>query len=1394
MKIEKKLFVAIVMIVGLLVVGNSVSWLHPLFAQEKQTVTTFESSSMLSSPIEETLKATSETTETSGNIIEGSENSDNLTNEDEKSLQTDNAIQPLNIGVQADEVVAEVTNWAELVKAFGTVTVDRIVVKNDFAIPTDLREGFASTAEANTYIGRDYSTSSGGATYPRMQPAGIARKLVVDLNGSTIDFGGVCIIFRDANITGAGSRGNWDITWQNGTIYHGNFYGFTTLNDLSNNIQQNCKITYKDLTNIGNQMIHSPYTDVEIQGQVSTKQESPFTSGLRTDADGNVISWENNATNQYNMLITNLHVAEDAVFEMSTLQAGNVRLENNGSLTMGKNSKMEIVASQVGGADEYQGVALDLQGSIIMDEGAKLDIVPRKNDSAITLRNSGNTVQIGKDAVLSVRSDGHTSNGDGTTTNIIRLQTGAKLTVDEGGTLDVQAVNMANSSSNIIYVNGTGTFEVKKKGIFNVVSDSTNNSQSLLYFSNNSSTFRFADAQRVNLQRTGTIGSGSNGLINIGGNGGILGVDIQKVSRWNQGNLTDTPTKVWTPMYGMEISYNSLVSTVKKATSLTVDAANTFKSEFKTDSTQRVLFEYIPDVNVSINSVATDNVNDDSSYVIRGNTNPGAYVRIWDEPVNDTVEAAMDPADNAIASPAEMDSPNQDEELDFTSNFTLQADPVTGNFEYTIPNGKKLVAEGKVKVFAFLEGKYDEAEQTVLDATAPTADPKSYFISVGDAAPDPSLLVENVQDTNPLEQTFTYAYAKPDEVNALLNTPSEEGHNVDIIVYDNAGNGGTITSKLIIWDLGEELKGEDFSVKSNDVSGKTEEELKQLVRDHGNLSAFKLFEGANNDLTKRIEITDLGGLKQTPGDYTVTLSVAADPSIGLDAPLSATLVVTVSDDVPPTGTGKPTLVPLNKPEYITGADLKTFLSEYSDNVSANEDITAALVDPDGIADLVATVGEKTIQITLTDEAGNTSEPIDVPIHVVKGEVSGDVAITGQDFRIDRSEWEEADANNTLKDFILNKGEVQALEMIGGVVTPVTDFDKISIDDTNVTVDSGHEEQPMEIILTIDNGKDHISQTIKVTFNDKTAPTADPKPTDINIGNVAAIRDSDPNVFLSNIKDNVSTEDKIKVSYTAGQDFAVMVETPGKKDLKIDIEDEAGNKATINVEINVFDNSLTIRFVDSKDKDIVTAVVISDKIPGNKVDLTQNQDVLKALKDAEDLNYQLLTRPDDETEVEVTSTGKIVKYEFDGTLFISSYPEVLDFKTHEVWFSNIRVDKPQYQNPLVIWDNRGTKADWTLTATLTKDFTLKNGDEADPNFVLTDVLSYQLTDEETSAVLLHDQAEPVFTAKHTEEQAEYNISDTWTEDGAGLKFETPVSKVKKLGEYQAEILWTLGDAR
>lgn len=1387
MKIEKKLFVVLVMIVGLLVVGNAVSWLHPLFAQEKQTVTTFESSSMLSSSIEETLKATSETTDEIE--TEKSENTTEDTSNEENQNSEDSLIKPLNISVQADQNVAEVTTWAEFMNAFGTASVDVISIQNDIVIP----EGSgAVTAGITVNVGRNATLSNGTNQYSGLYEPNTARPLVIEGNNHKFDFGSICITLHPETVPSGATRA-WDVTWKDLEIYHGNYYGFFTLRDLGNgNINERMSsVTYDNITDYGNQVIHSEYAHVTLKNNFKSIQQQNFNSGLRSAA-----GWNISYSNQVNFRVTEMVIEDNTTVELETLEAGNIYLQSGGSLKIGKNADVKITAGQNDDTGEGDGDATNLRisGNVEVGENAKVELIPKPNYSAIQLTGSGATIDIGSSAAININSTGHTNNSSGGNRSIVSLAAGSKLTVNEEGALNINATDMGSSNSDIIYVNGQAEFTVQKKGIFDVKSDSTSNSQRLINIRNANSVFRFADAQRVNLERTATIAGTSNGLIEISGSSGYLDVDIQKVSRWNQGELGATPTKVWTPMYGMQIVYSGRTSTVAQAASLTEDAANTFKSEFKTDNTQRVLFEYIPDVNVSINSVATDNVNDDSSYVIRGNTNPGAYVRIKDVPVNNTVEAAMDPADNAIASPAEMASPKPDEGVDFTSNFTLQADLTTGNFEYTIPNGKKLVAEGKVKVLAFLEGKYDEAEQTILDKTAPTADPKPYIISVGDAAPNPRALVENVQDTNPLEQTFTYAYAKPDEVNALLNTPSKEGHNVDIIVSDNAENGATIASKLIIWDLGEELKGEDFSVKSNDVAGKTEDELKELVRDHGKLSAFKLFEGANNDLTERIEITDLGGLKQTPGDYTVTLSVAADPSIGLDAPLSATLVVTVSDDVPPTGTGKPTLVPLDKPEYITEADLKTFLSEYSDNVSANEDITAALVDPDGIADLVATVGEKTIQITLTDEAGNTSEPIDVPIHVVKGEVSGDVAITGQDFRIDRSEWEEADANNTLKDFILNKGEVQALEMIGGVVTPVTDFDKISIDDTNVTVDSGHEEQPMEIILTIDNGKDHISQTIKVTFNDKTAPTADPKPTDINIGNVAAIRDSDPNVFLSNIKDNVSTEDKIKVSYTAGQDFAVMVETPGKKDLKIDIEDEAGNKATINVEINVFDNSLTIRFVDSKDKDIVTAVVISDKIPGNKVDLTQNQDVLRALKDAEDLNYQLLTRPDDETEVEVTSTGKIVKYEFDGTLFISSYPEVLDFKTHEVWFSNIRVDKPQYQNPLVIWDNRGTKADWTLTATLTKDFTLKNGDKADPNFVLTDVLSYQVTDEETSAVLLHDQAEPVFTAKHTEEQAEYNISDTWTEDGAGLKFETPVSKVKKLGEYQAEILWTLGDAR
>lgn len=1385
MKKEKKGLIVLMAIAGLLLVGNVIGYLQPIFAGEDQTVQTTDGTNNLNSSIDEIVnsKETGETT-TNVNGNKAKEDADS-THKVEESSSDDSAIKPLKIGVQDNQNVAEVTTWAEFMNAFGTATVDVISIQNDIAIP----EGSGGVTDGVTVdLRRNDTLSNGLNQYSGLYESNTARPLIIEGNNHKFDFGSICITLHPATVPSGATRG-WDLTWRNLEVYHGNYYGFFTLRDL-NDAENISSATYENITNYGNQVIHSENALVTLKGSFKTIQQEYFNSGLRSES-----GWRSSGTNQVNFRVTDMVIEDEAVIEMETLEAGNVYLQSGGSLKIGKNANVKIKAGQNDSTGEGDGDATNLRisGNVEVGENATVELIPKPNYSAIQLTGSGAAIDIGNSAAVNITSTGHTNNYSGSNRSIVSLAGGSKLTVNEEGTLNINATGMGSSNSDIIYVSGAAEFTVQRKGTFDVKSDSTSNSQRLINIRNSNSVFRFADAQRVNLQRTSLISGTSNGLIEIAGSSGYLDVDIQKVNRWEQGNLTDTPTKVWTPMYGMNIVYNSQTSTVQNASSLTEETVNTFKNEFKTNNTQRVLFEYIPDVNVSINSIATDNVDDDSSYVIRGNTNPGAYVRIWDEPINDTVTPAMDASDNNVESPAEMASPVEGDP-DFTSNFTLQADETTGDFEYTIPNGKKLIAEGKVKVFAFLEGKYDEAEQIILDATPPTADPKSYIISVGDSAPNSSALVKNVQDTNPLKQTFTYSYADPDGVNALLNTPSEEGHNVEIVVKDNAGNSTTVTSKLIIWDLGQELKGEDFSIKSNDVSGKSEEELKQIIRDNGNLTAFTLFEGEQVDLSDRIEITDLDGISPTPGDYTVTLNVPADTSIGLTSPLTGTLIVTVSDDVPPTGTGKSTLVPLGKPEYITEGELKDFLAEFSDNVSEPENITASLVNPDTIEELVETTGEKIIQLTLKDEAGNISEPIDIPIIVFDGEVSGNVAITGEDFRLDRSEWENAVTENQLKEFILANGQVEAVELIEGVVTSVTDTDKVSIDVEEVIVDSAHEEQPMTITLTVDNGTDKVSKTIQVTFNDKTAPTAEPKPTEINIGNVNAIQNADPKIFLENLTDNVSEVDKISVEFAENQDFDEMVQTPGPKELLIELVDEAGNKAIITVEITIFDNSLTIRFVDSKDQDIVTPVVISDKIPGDKVDLTAEQAVLKGLQEAEDLHYLLLTRPEDEDQVEVTSTGKIVKYEFDGTLFISSYPKTLDFETHQVWFSDIRVEKPQYQEPLVIWDNRGIKANWTLTATLTKDFTLQAGDVDDPNFVLTDVLSYQKTTEENSAVVLHDEAEAVYSAQHAEDQSEYNISDTWDENGPGLKFETTAANVKKLGDYQAEILWTLGDAR
>ena len=82
-------------------------------------------------------------------------------------------------------------------------------------------------------------------------------------------------------------------------------------------------------------------------------------------------------------------------------------------------------------------------------------------------------------------------------------------------------------------------------------------------------------------------------------------------------------------------------------------------------------------------------------------------------------------------------------------------------------------------------------------------------------------------------------------------------------------------------------------------------------------------------------------------------------------------------------------------------------------------------------------------------------------------------------------------------------------------------------------------------------------------------SAGPKVTPIKLGDSQSIEAGDLKSFLTNVKDDDTSVDKITAKLTVGQDINKLVSTIGLKDLYIDLTDESGNTAKIKTQINVY---------------------------------------------------------------------------------------------------------------------------------------------------------------------------------------------------------------------------------
>ncbi|MHC5218130.1 pectate lyase-like adhesive domain-containing protein [Enterococcus sp. LJL128] len=816
------------------------------------------------------------------------------------------------------------------------------------------------------------------------------------------------------------------------------------------------------------------------------------------------------------------------------------------------------------------------KGDVILGEDVQVDLSTKDNSTRGGIGLSSDTsITVANRAQLNININGQMS------VDAITLGRDSRFIVSDEGKVNINLKNQGTSTRDVISAGADSEFVVGKKSTFNIKLHDGTGVRNLINVGARG-IFRFADAYSIDLDARANTNAH---LINMTNPGHFI-ADVQKVSAWVKTPVSDDPFKIWNPIYGVDVTYSGRNTTNVLGQSVTTLVTNDFLANYRTTATgtphagfSRVLYEYIPDVIIGLNQ-PTDNPAETSSKVLSGVVNPDPDYMNGTAILFYLVVDENDPSKDVLLTPATTDSPIEGD----SRKFHTIADPTTGSFSYTLPAGVTLEAGQKIKAVGWLNGKEAFDIKTVLDTTPPEGDPRTVHSAVGEAAPAPREFVQNPTDTNPVTPNFDYEFAEentPDKVAAMMATQGE----YDVYVYlldeavDATGapapNKTKIKSKLIVHETLNALTAKDVEASATILNGMTEAQLKAYIIQESEAASYKIVDGVQTDLTDKIQVTDLGGLttSSTGGSYKVTLTVTAADS-GLAADLTKEITVTFLDETAPTGTGKLTLAPKGNAAYIRDeTDLTKFLLDWNDDVTPKDQVTVRFADNTDFDAIVANTGDSEFFVILTDLAGNDSAPIRVPVYVVDSMPNGSVAVEGNDFRVDYSDWTTNTATaDTLRAYVIAQGNVRALEVINNALENVTDDKaKLTIDASGVGTD---EEQAYPIVLTVTSNGDTATHTIYVTFNDKTKPTGTGKFTIIDLGDKAAIENAaDYKAFLNAYSDNVSANDKITASLKPGQDIANIVSKQGNASFIVNLTDEAGNVGEVVVPIFVLDEAV-----------------------------------------------------------------------------------------------------------------------------------------------------------------------------------------------------------------------------
>lgn len=596
----------------------------------------------------------------------------------ESQIPDESESDPGNLYLLGDDVKKRgVANWVEFMAAMVDTTVNYIYLTASFQTNDNPRlgitgiDGWSSSANPN-----------GGLAYVYINASRVSRTLIIDgLDTFQMDLRAVAICFRDSSVN---PDSPWDITLQNLELYHGNFWGAIEYHDLNMSNQQRSIIRYHNLNHTGNQLFYGLHSRASFSGHSVSHQTPRYTSDFNA-------SWMIHSNTQANFEINQIELREGANVEMSTISSGNLDFYNtNARLILGNNARLSLNAN--GSAGEAGGANIRFvagNGRIELGKGAELALNTQNNSPAVITSGTPHDIRLMEKSRLSVTATNRTLYS-----HIFWLSANTHVTLEDSSTLEVEATNQ-NTTANIFHFSGTtGNLNVGKDATLDIRSDSPQAVQRLLFFTgaNNPARLTIVDAKRVNLQRTRAITTTTNGLIEGGG----ITAKNQAIRQWRHGNTGDPSDFQWQPILSMTAAISGTNTNVTNVSSLNEETSRGFASQFASRS-QRLLFERIPDITVTIDPLTEDRTLP-NAYTISGTANPGSYLRFQREGLmpEPTLETPVDSAGNSEYFHTQAGE---------NGHYLLDLSDLEP-FQY-FTQGEVVTAQ------AFLDGKWAEASTTV---------------------------------------------------------------------------------------------------------------------------------------------------------------------------------------------------------------------------------------------------------------------------------------------------------------------------------------------------------------------------------------------------------------------------------------------------------------------------------------------------------------------------------------------------------------------------------------------------------------------------------------------------------------------------------------------------------